>query len=819
MSYDKIPDELKQLNQWILWREEIVDEKPTKVPYRSVDGRHASVNNPLDWCSFDNAVNSVSRINASGIGLVTTRSDRFCFVDLDNPNGDIKITERQNEIFRTLDSYAEISPSGNGLHIICEAVLPELGRRRNKIEIYDNLRFFTFTGNVYHNAPISNRQVEIEAIYATLANPNIILSDTNGLEHETFTDELVLEKCNNGETRELFKSLWSGKWNDRYQSQSEADFAIVNLISFYSKNAAQTKRLFLSSGLGQRSKSKRTKYVDGMVQRSFDRMPKQITIKPNGLNGHAWFHAGDYEPWYPKQRSDQIAPIETAAWQAPEPSPAPASSLTAPTLPAEVLAPSGATKTRRRKGYQFSPPVPPMAIPGLVGQLVDQCWRQASHQLAETAIASALSTMSLLCGRSYRHGSIGLSLYIMLLAQTSTGKDFAYQANDLRFNKMIEQYKKLLPPLSQVGKLRAEQLERMIRRDIGSSQGLAQAFTDAPSLLFQLDEYVENLRLMSMPNPPPGVAQIKTALLQLFNMSGPGRVYRAPVYSKRNTNLPVLKDILSASLTILATGTPEQFYDELSNHLLTSGFIPRFVILDYNGGIPEKNENPCYDIDPQLIANMRYLFDRAESLAPTLVGTIEEFLDVQPDEATGIFLEEVDQWCLHQANTANQNGSNLAGVWSRAKDNVRKIASLIAVGVNPHMPTITGDHVQIAIDIVTPSINKIARKISGGELGQGDARCEAEIKRVILNMIEKGYYGLKSWSNLKKELIDNNIFQVSILRNMCSKMQPFKTHKLGYAKAFNDSLSNMIKYGAFTAFDQNGIACIMIGRDFYNGSD
>jgi primase-polymerase (primpol)-like protein len=40
MKFDTIPDELKQLKQWVLWKIEIDDKgKPTKVPYKP-NGKH-----------------------------------------------------------------------------------------------------------------------------------------------------------------------------------------------------------------------------------------------------------------------------------------------------------------------------------------------------------------------------------------------------------------------------------------------------------------------------------------------------------------------------------------------------------------------------------------------------------------------------------------------------------------------------------------------------------------------------------------------------------------------------------------------------------
>ncbi|HSY26934.1 MAG TPA: hypothetical protein VK832_05495, partial [Burkholderiaceae bacterium] len=141
-----IPLELRAYNSWINWQHGERDGKPTKLPLRSIDGRLASVTNPLDWQSFEAAMNAAVTNNA-GIGFVFSRADPFCGIDLDATD-DPATSRWQESIEQSLNSYSERSPSGRGLHVIVKAKLPGDGRRRGKIECYDTARFFTVTGNV-----------------------------------------------------------------------------------------------------------------------------------------------------------------------------------------------------------------------------------------------------------------------------------------------------------------------------------------------------------------------------------------------------------------------------------------------------------------------------------------------------------------------------------------------------------------------------------------------------------------------------------------------------------------------------------------------
>lgn len=144
----------------MLWRYEKRSsaEKPTKVPYQS-NGAPANHAQPLTWATFDDAVAAYRSGGYSGIGFVFTQSDPYVGGDLDNcftPDGTLKswavdiVTMAQEA-----ECYIERTPSGNGLHIIGMGKLPGRGRkvtglgedRTGAIELYDQLRYFTVTGD------------------------------------------------------------------------------------------------------------------------------------------------------------------------------------------------------------------------------------------------------------------------------------------------------------------------------------------------------------------------------------------------------------------------------------------------------------------------------------------------------------------------------------------------------------------------------------------------------------------------------------------------------------------------------------------------
>jgi len=165
--YNQIPNELRELRQWVCWRYESKDGgKPTKVP-TTIGGYDASSTNPRDWYSFEDVREAAGQYE--GVGFVFSKEDPFCGIDLDDcldDQGEVKDWARP--IVDYLQStYGEISPSGQGIKFICKAVNPMSRGRKvpvgdGAVEIYDNGRFFTITGNVFSGSEITRRQAEID---------------------------------------------------------------------------------------------------------------------------------------------------------------------------------------------------------------------------------------------------------------------------------------------------------------------------------------------------------------------------------------------------------------------------------------------------------------------------------------------------------------------------------------------------------------------------------------------------------------------------------------------------------------------------------
>lgn len=284
MGYENIPVELIQRPQWVCHR------YPNKTPLCPRPNRKGVLFNAMadkssTWGTFEQAVRAVERHDAAGLGFELGYG--ICGVDIDHCIEDGELSDLARELVEILQSYTEISPSGTGLHVLCKGKLPDREGRKDSmlgLEMYDQARYFTVTGNVFcdeegHSYPLRECTKELDEIHkkyltheevkqvtlrdqlSTAEQPVSVALEgqklpSTGLGNEPenvrdLTDQQILDiafKSRNGdEIRQLFDGNWSG---EKYQSQSEADFAFASYLAFwFNCDIDRMDRVFRSSGL------------------------------------------------------------------------------------------------------------------------------------------------------------------------------------------------------------------------------------------------------------------------------------------------------------------------------------------------------------------------------------------------------------------------------------------------------------------------------------------------------------------------------------------------------------------------------------------
>lgn len=293
-----IPSELQERPQWVVWRYEMREGKPTKIPYQAADPRReAKSTDPATWGTFEQA--TAAAVQADGIGFVFSPDDPYAGIDFD------EITPDVEDAIRTLDSYTEKSVSGRGAHVIIKGALPDgKGRRRGKFEVYCQGRYFAMTGVPLNGRlqRIASRQDALSIVMDRFIPPKPVEERPRApLSPVTLSDQDLLDKMFASASGAKIRRLWDGDCSD-YPSHSEADAALCCHLAFWTGNdAARVDSLFRHSGL-MRDKWDRGDYRVATIGGAIDKtkevytQPRPVSIM-RPLNGrHAQVEEGEVEP-------------------------------------------------------------------------------------------------------------------------------------------------------------------------------------------------------------------------------------------------------------------------------------------------------------------------------------------------------------------------------------------------------------------------------------------------------------------------------------------------------------------------------------------
>jgi putative DNA primase/helicase len=150
-----------------------------------------------------------------------------------------------------LDSYTEISPSGTGLHIFVLAPDANITRHRKKdhfLEIYNEGRYFTVTGNIYgNNKSIETRTQKLQAVHDKYLLPAV------PQKAETVSTQPLVSIIPQSrflsiglERDKAFAALWDGA--RRHGNESSDDIALMNKLAYWCNSDPESVvAAFLSS--------------------------------------------------------------------------------------------------------------------------------------------------------------------------------------------------------------------------------------------------------------------------------------------------------------------------------------------------------------------------------------------------------------------------------------------------------------------------------------------------------------------------------------------------------------------------------------------
>lgn len=246
-----IPALIRNKNQWVAYKTYVHSGHTMKVMISPVTGICAKSNASETWCSFFNARMYMLKHKLDGLAFVLTEG--ITFIDIDHTlNEDGSLSNFAKEILNEFPrTYAEYSCSGKGVHILCQGKLPFHALKRNDqlgLEMYDTKRFVCITGNLINNRKeILNYAEQVPRVNEKYMGKVMELKHVNTYAI-TQSDDEIIKRILKSKNKEKFTLLYSGDITG-YPSQSNADFALVKILSFWTQNPEQIDGLFRSSGL------------------------------------------------------------------------------------------------------------------------------------------------------------------------------------------------------------------------------------------------------------------------------------------------------------------------------------------------------------------------------------------------------------------------------------------------------------------------------------------------------------------------------------------------------------------------------------------
>lgn len=251
-QFENIPQELKNLSQWVCYRVIPKEGHWGKRIISPVTAKLARSNAPDTWTDFDTAIAYAKRYRFDGLAIALTGG--VVFVDIDEADAGNETRQRKLSALtdELLPTYSETSTSGKGIHFLFKGKMPEKARCKNdadNIEMYERGRFVCMTGNIVGDCT-ELRKIPAETIarinreFIGEQLPDYVPTVCPASESDSELIDRILESRQG----EKFSRLYNGDISG-YGSQSSADMALAKILAFWTQDPSQIDSIFRSSGL------------------------------------------------------------------------------------------------------------------------------------------------------------------------------------------------------------------------------------------------------------------------------------------------------------------------------------------------------------------------------------------------------------------------------------------------------------------------------------------------------------------------------------------------------------------------------------------
>lgn len=314
-----------------------------------------------------------------------------------------------------------------------------------------------------------------------------------------------------------------------------------------------------------------------------------------------------------------------------------------------------------------------LSVPGFINDVCDFMLQTAPHPETILSFFGALCLQSVLAGRKVRDAQDNrTNLYILNLAYPGCGKDHPRKVN------------------SEI--LKAIGITNGTADGFASGEAIEDKMLISPATLFQTDE-IDTI-ITSMSNGRDSrIEMITHVLLKMFSAANALYLARLKAGQKETPAID------QPSLTIYGTAVPENYYQALSNKMLTNGFFARMLVFEAGARTPEQDftTSPIPDSIIRAAKHWAGFFPGEGNLSnyhpvPLVVEHTPEAKNLQ--RAYGRKADEKYDQAQELADLVTM------AMWGRASEKARRLALIYACSENAVRPQITPQAVRWASEMV-----------------------------------------------------------------------------------------------------------------------
>ena len=378
----------------------------------------------------------------------------------------------------------------------------------------------------------------------------------------------------------------------------------------------------------------------------------------------------------------------------------------------------------------------------------------------------------------------------MCLAPSGTGKEAARSG----INKLNKE----------VGFLCPTAINYRGADEIVSGPALIKDLSKNKCQLSIIGEFVIKMRDICGSKANSHESAIRRAMLQLFNLSGKNDSYGRTIYANPENNID---EIESPNFSLFCEGIPKTFNAELNDNMFMDGFLPRFLIIKYDGLKPYPNKHHDKAVPTEgLIQYIANLVEYVESITFPRNNKRRTVVDVQSNIEAANLLDKILNLQIEKENETDDDRKK--AIWSRYYINTYKLAALPAIFDNIYNSIIRECDVNWANQIVLKNIELLLKDVDEGKVGNvcNETNQQNELIRIMKEFINKDWKEISGYcrdNRFSEILYKNKIIPLRFINKRLSNMKAFSEDRLKSTAALERAIKNLLQTDVITEVNKN----------------